>query len=70
MTLWTIRTTAKSGTTWIDYTSVRSTRRDSWAAYNDFPIGTTDKWRKEIKRRRHNGTLRAVKVALKEIGNV
>jgi hypothetical protein len=67
MTLWAIRQTTRSGATFLDYTSVRTTRRESWAAYTNFPAGTTDKWRADIKRRRRNGTLRAVKVTLKEI---
>lgn len=68
-TLWAIRHTTRSGSAWLDYTSVRSTRRECWRAYDKAQEGATAKWHAEVKRRRRKGLIRAVKVTLKEIGN-
>ena len=65
-TLWAIRHTTNTGSTWLDHTTVRSTRRETWRAYNKAHEGSTDKWLKEIASRRRKGTIRAVKVVLHE----
>lgn len=72
ITLWAIQHTTRSGSTWLDHTTVRSTRREAWRASDKANEGATDKWIKELARRRRKGTMRAVKVTLqlKEILNV
>lgn len=69
MTLWAIRHTARSGSTWLDYTTVRSTRRECWRAFNESQEGATEVWFKELRRRRRKGTMRAVKVQLQDVGH-
>lgn len=63
-TLWTIQHTTHSGSTWLDYTGVRSTRREAWRAFEAHYTSSSDKWRKEMARRRRKGLVRAVKVVL------
>jgi hypothetical protein len=64
MTLWAIQHTTPRGSTWLDHTTVRMTRGETWRAYYASHAGATPKWHAEIKRRRRAGRIRAVKVQL------
>ncbi|MDB5975202.1 MAG: hypothetical protein JWR07_1962 [Nevskia sp.] len=64
-TLWAIQHTTHSGSTWLDYTTVRSTRREAWRTLDDHYKDYADRWIKELARKRRKGILRAVKVTLR-----
>jgi hypothetical protein len=66
-TLWAIRHTTRSGSTWIDYTCIRSTRREAWREYERHNEGATPAYIKELARNRRKGITRAVKVTVQEV---
>lgn len=67
--LWAIRHTTRAGSTWLDHTTVRCTRRECWRVFYKASEGATAKWHAEVERRRRKGLIRAIKVTLKELGN-
>lgn len=67
-TLWAIRHTTRSGSTWVNYLCIRSTRREAWREHDQQNENATPAYLKELKRRRRKGLDRAVKVTVQEVG--
>lgn len=67
-TLWAIQWGPHSNRArgWIDYTTISTLRRDAWAEFekNTNHRNVSEKWLKEVKRRRRKGLIRAVRVTL------
>jgi hypothetical protein len=70
MTLWAIQWgpyPRNRGKGWIDHTTVSMRRRDAWQKFKDNEAPTTDHWKAELKRRRRNGWIKAVRVKLERV---
>lgn len=46
---------------WIDYRTVRRTRKEAWATFRE---GAAEQWLKTIDKRKRSGHIRCVKVAV------
>jgi hypothetical protein len=65
MRLWAIWWGHPRGGGYIDYLTVRSTRRDAWAAHTaGVSEHSTPMWLAEMKRRRRNGLIKAVRIKI------
>ena len=68
MKLWAIWWATSHGAGYIDYFTIRGTRREAWRAHDEgLSPHATDKWKAELKRRRRYGGIRAVKVEVREV---